>query len=82
MTLMPMTGRFAKKPELDWDYIIKNKCLCWFWDNKIEYGRYAHLNKVNKKNTQPYEDSYFDLWENCRPLCRDEVTFYEDKEDD
>lgn len=18
---------------IDWDYIIKNKCLCWFWDD-------------------------------------------------
>lgn len=23
-----------KDPELDWDYIIKNKCLCWLgWSN-------------------------------------------------
>lgn len=39
---------------IDWDYIIKNKCLCWFWDD----GR------------------------KCRPVRRDEVTFYESGEDE
>lgn len=23
---------FYKDPEPDWQYIIDNKCLCWFWD--------------------------------------------------
>ena len=25
-----------KNPEPEWDYVIKNKCLCWFWDNDEE----------------------------------------------
>lgn len=24
---------------IDWDYIIKNKCLCWFWDHSEERKR-------------------------------------------
>ena len=67
---------------IDWQYIIDNKCLCFFWDHKIEYGRYSFLNNVHKENSYPYEDSYIDTWIHCRPVRRDEVTFYEDKKDD
>lgn len=67
---------------LDWDYIINNKCLCFFWDHLIEYGRYSFLSEINKENSDPYKDSYMDSWVNCRPVRKDEVTFYEDKEDE
>lgn len=70
---------------IDWDYIIKNKCLCWFWyleeEKKVaglladydswesQFGRYKGKNVAV---------TYFD---HCRPVRRDEVNFYEDKKD-
>lgn len=66
---------------IDWDYIIKNKCLCWFWDDEgdkpvicvkmIEYG-------VGK--FQLFRADNGSCWKFCRPVRRDEVTFYEDGE--
>ena len=74
-----------QEPDPDWDYIIENKCLCWFWDDdehkeikKISTFLYAKPRKSNK--------SFIDIagsnWKNCRPVRRDEVTFYEDKKDE
>ena len=31
-TFIANDWELVKDPEPDWDYIIKNKCLCWFWD--------------------------------------------------
>lgn len=72
---------FYQEP-IDWDYIIKNKCLCWFWcleeEKKVaglladydswesQFGRYKGKNVAV---------TYFD---HCRPVRRDEVNFYED----
>lgn len=68
---------------IDWDSIIKNKCLCWFWckdeeERKIagylaEYDSYnSQFGRYKGKNVAV---TYFDY---CRPVRRDEVTFYED----
>lgn len=70
---------------IDWDYIIKNKCLCWFWDGCQNSGRFGILVNVNcddENLCSSYKESWGDVWENCRPVRRDEVTFYEDKEDE
>lgn len=75
-----------QKP-IDWDSIIKNKCLCYFWDN------YAHIGYCTKQGTVKnlFVDSNDDVifidendnkWKNCRPARRDEVTFYEDRKDE
>lgn len=75
---------FYKEP-IDWDYIIKNKCLCWFWyegeeERKIagylaDYDSYnSQFGRYRGKNVAV---TYFD---HCRPVRRDEVPFYEDKE--
>ena len=72
-----------KEPEPDWDYIIKNKCLCWFWDEGEEETKVAGpladydsseviFSRYRGKNSVTHYD-------NCRPVQRDEVTFYEDK---
>ena len=61
---------------IDWDYIIKNKCLCWFWCEGEEERRIAGLLADKGKNVAV---TYFDL---CRPVRRDEVTFYEDRKDE
>lgn len=72
-----------KEPEPDWGYIIENKCLCWFWDEGEEETKVAGLladydssevifSRYKGKNTVTRYDY-------CRPVRRDEVTFYEDK---
>lgn len=69
----------------DWDYIIKNKCLCWFWDDDDTDGVMAILVSVYKDSTYRY---YCRDLAGCgssrkhfRPVRKDEVTFYEDKKD-
>lgn len=70
------------KEEPDWDYIIKNKCLCWFYDDKKGNKHAGLLNKVEEREFS--DDSIFRnclcLWKNCEPVKKDEVVFYEDKE--
>lgn len=67
---------------INWDYIIKNKCLCWFWDDDESEKTVSILINAEKDEYTPfllYDECYF---EHCRPVRRDEVNFYEDKEDD
>lgn len=71
------------EPEPDWEYIIKNKCLCWFWDDSEKYGKYSRLVKLReKKFVTSNENGFCIMFKNCRPVRRDEVTFYEDREDE
>lgn len=71
---------------IDWDYIIKNKCLCWFWDDDNIDGVMAILVSVYKDS--PYRYYCRDLAgrrlsrKHCRPVRKDEVTFYEDNKDE
>lgn len=70
---------------IDWDYIIKNKCLCWFFDDNenIETKRIATF---LYKKPRPSNKCFIDIagynWKQCRPVRRDEVTFYEDRKDE
>lgn len=65
---------------IDWDYIIKNKCLCWFWD--FENKKYiGFLKSVDEANPKFFKESAV-YYKYCRPVRRDEVTFYEDKKDE
>lgn len=70
---------FYQEP-IDWDYIIKNKCLCWFWDDGKDE---AHITNFLQARGILGQNGFIDkngsLWNNCRPVLRDEVTFYEDK---
>ena len=65
---------------IDWDYIIKNKCLCWFWDDvdSLEESSYGYLTYHNKHILYCYNGKKW--YKNCRPVRKDEVTFYEDVE--
>lgn len=69
---------------IDWDYIIKNKCLCWFWDDDDTDDVMAILVSVYKDS--PYRYYCRDLAgcgssrKHFRPVRKDEVTFYEDAE--
>ena len=70
-----------EEPEPDWSYIIENKCLCLFWDSDSE-KKFRYLKRVDSRKTFPYKDDFGYTWRHCRPVRRDEVTFYEDKEDE
>lgn len=64
---------------IDWDYIIKNKCLCWFWDADESNKRAGILKIVSENINVLYWNNYDQQWFNCRPVRRDEVNFYEDR---
>jgi hypothetical protein len=74
---------FYQEP-IDWNYIIENRCLCWFWDDDLNWAICGILGKIEKG--AEYEFIMFDdagnrsSYKNCRPVHRDEVNFYEDIE--
>lgn len=72
---------FYREP-IDWDYIIKNKCLCWFYDADESNKRAGILKIISENINVLYWNNYDQQWFNCRPVRRDEVTFYEDRNDD
>lgn len=71
---------FYQEP-IDWDYIIKNKCLCWFWDEG-ECKATGILESITSKDPFCFVTDYNGEYQYCRPVRRDEVTFYEDKTDE
>lgn len=74
---------FYQEP-IDWNYIVKNKCLCWFSDEDIEEPNFADrlLAVVENESGVKYMTEGKVTFVYCRPVRRDEVTFYEDKRDD
>lgn len=74
-----------KDPEPDWQYIIDHKCLCWFWnsdnDNK-EYGLLGKIYNNLSKGDYRFYKKFEQHFRRCRPVRRDEVTFYEAKKDE
>lgn len=74
---------FYQEP-IDWNYIVKNKCLCWFSDEDIEEPNFADrlLAVVENESGVKYMTEGKVTFAYCRPVRRDEVTFYEDKRDD
>lgn len=67
---------------IDWDYIIKNKCLCWFWDTDESNKRAGILKIISENINVLYWNNYDQQWLNCHPVRRNEVNFYEDKRDE
>lgn len=71
---------------IDWDYIIKNKCLCWLWDDNYNWAICGTLGKIEKGDEYKFvmfdDEGNRSPYKNCRPVSRDEVTFYEDKKDE
>lgn len=71
---------------IDWDYIIDHKCSCFFWDENFNWAICGTLGKIEEG--AEYRFIMFDdsgnrsPYRQCRPVRRDEVTFYEDKKDD
>lgn len=70
-----------KDPEPDWQKIIDNKCPCWFWDEG-EGKVLGILESIKSKYPFCFVTDYNGEFQYCRPVRRDEVTFYEDKEDE
>ena len=64
-----------QEPKLDWRYVIKNKCLCWFWDDDESEKESGLLREIIPNRKYKYNG----LFLNCRPVSKDELTFYEDK---
>lgn len=72
-----------KEPKYAWDYIIKNECSCWFWDDETEDAVIGTLRRINFNEKFSYGSNVGDFfWKHCRPVRKDEIKFYEDKEDD
>lgn len=71
------------EPEPDWDSIIKNKCLCWFWDDDTEEPNFADrlLAVVKNESGIKYLTKSKVSFAYCRPVRRDEVTFYKEEEE-
>lgn len=67
---------------IDWNYIIENSCLCWFWDDENDKNFIATLEafEIDICVTR-FKSKNGAVWHNCRPVRKDEVTFYEDKKD-
>lgn len=75
---------FYREP-IDWDYIIKNKCLCWFWNSDNDNKEYGLLGKIYdnlSKGDYRFYKKFEQHFKHCCPVRRDEVNFYEDKKDD
>ena len=83
--LLADNWEFYQEPEPDWDYIIKSKSLCWFWDYKEESNVIGFLGKINDNDNFRFiriiEGCRLN-YRHCRPVRRDEVTFYEDRKDE
>lgn len=71
-----------KEPEPDWQKIIDNKCLCWFWKEENEDKFLGILSYIIPEMECKFVATGIHYFKHCRPVRKDEVTFYEDKEDD
>lgn len=72
-----------QESEPDWDYIIKNKCLCWFWDGeKDNNASMGCLGEVYGEKYNSFRSREGTRWNHCIPVREDEVTFYEDRKDE
>lgn len=67
---------FYNEPAIDWENIIKKKCLCWFWESEGS----KTINELQYAGENEFYDDCGRTWRYCRPVCKDEVTFYEDIE--
>ena len=73
------------KEEIDWKYIKDHKCLCNFWDYGDTEYTLGYLDKYDVSIDKPLFGKKENLgrvtyYENCRPLKKGELNFYEDKE--
>lgn len=82
LTIFGKSWQLYQEPKLDWDYIIKNKCLCWFWDGeKDNNASMGCLGEVYGEKYNSFRSREGTRWNHCIPVREDEVTFYEDRKD-
>ena len=72
---------FYQQP-INWQYIIDHKCLCWFWE-RDDAKQIKYLTAYRPEEKYPFV-GYLDVfgyctYSHCRPVRKDEVTFYEDR---
>ena len=70
-----------QEPEPDWQYIIDNGCLCWFWDQNND-KRARFLARIIENHEAKFVDNKGYSWFKCCPVRREELTFYEGRKDD
>lgn len=72
------------EPEPDWDYIIENKCPCWFRDSTCDNYKLSFLAEtyIDGGETRRFLDAEDTEWLRCIPIRKDEITFYEDGKDE
>ncbi len=72
---------FYQEP-IDWEYIIDHKCLCWFWDDvdNLEESSYGYLIRHNKYTKCFYDGK--EWYNHCRPVRKDELNLYEERNDE
>lgn len=68
---------------IDWDYIIKNKCLCKFWNVNPMGFRYDFLNVIDDSADEYKYHSQNDnnWWLRCKPVKKSEINFYEENKE-
>lgn len=69
--------------DYDWNEIIQNQYLCWFWNDNKNNGIFGLLLKVDKNSSYPFiiKDNddigfKFKIFKNCRPVHPREINFY------
>lgn len=69
------------KDPIDWDAVIRNKCLCWFADADIEKPNFADRLRAVIENESgiKYMTAGKVVFTQCRPVLSDEVNFYENE---
>ena len=63
---------------IDWNHIIMNKCLCRFWDKDSDDFGIGILDEIKENVSFKYLLLGGDYFQNCRPVRRDEVNFYDE----
>lgn len=86
LTVFGKSWELYQEPKPDWDYIIKNKCLCWFWNDNEKSKTLKFLTNVHTEAEYRF-NGFWPVhgnctYKHCRPVRRDEVTFYEDRKDE
>lgn len=67
---------------IDWDHVIRSHCPCWLWNGYFNEKVMRLLRNIEMDLGLPFLDENNTYWKNCRPVRRDEVTFYEDRKDE
>ena len=66
---------------IDYNYVIENKCLCWFWDDNYEGKLLNTLVSIEKETAFKFKTFNGAGWQHCRPARKDELSFYEERND-